>query len=244
MRTISRVSAAFLLLDGRDKSPILGASILVDGVRRKMVAKGDGHYVFSNLEPTAHVYDISASGYHPARRTLGADPEALPEIIPMQYAPDSLKLRSIPHYRLQFCSGGRPLADTEICLELQTPVGALRLVEPARKGEYRLTLGGGYAAAFLYQPLKAGKAEIMATGFDRAEGCYELQRALDADLPEGTLLRPFWRLSTDGRGTAILPLLGALMQRDELEFGFAWGGNTAALRAAVPDGACPFTVAL
>ena len=164
MRTLSRVSAAFLLLDGRDKTPVLGATILVDGVRQKTVSKGDGHYVFINLPPTEHEYEISALNYHPVRRVLDASPELLPEIVPMQYAPDSPRLRSIPHYRVRFCRGGRPLDGETVTVTLQTPVGSLRVIEKAEKGAWHLTLGGGYAPAVLYQTFEAGPAgELMTT---------------------------------------------------------------------------------
>lgn len=242
MRTLNRISAAFLLLDGRDKSPVLGASVLVDGARCKLVSKTDGHYVFTNLPPKGHVYEISAPNYHPVRRSLGVDPE-LPEIVLMQYAPDSPRLSSIPHYRLRFCRGGRPLGGQSVTVTLKTPVGALRLVEPSPKGEWHLTLGGGYASAVLYQLFDAGEAgELMPTGFDRAVGTYELRRPLDDALREGTLLRPRWRLETDRNGVAVLPFIGFYMQREELEFSFALPGAEVILKAPPPSGAHPLDI--
>ena len=239
MRTLSRVSAAFLLLDGRDKTPVLGATILVDGVRQKTVSKGDGHYVFINLPPTEHEYEISALNYHPVRRVLDASPELLPEIVPMQYAPDSPRLRSIPHYRVRFCRGGRPLDGETVTVTLQTLVGSLRVIEKAEKGAWHLSLGGGYAPAVLYQTFEAGPAgELMTTVFDRAAGTYELRRPLDCALREGTLLHPRWQLETDRNGVAVLPFIGFFMQRDELELLFAWQDKKVSVTAAPPGGTC------
>ena len=55
MRTISRISAAFQVLDSYSKGPVLGASVLVDGRRVRYVAKGDGTYVFTDLPLVPHV---------------------------------------------------------------------------------------------------------------------------------------------------------------------------------------------
>lgn len=241
MRTLNRISAAFLLLDGRDKSPVLGANVLVDGARHKLVNKNDGHYVFTNLPPAEHMYEISAPNYQPVVRSLGVDPE-LPEIVLLQYAPDSPRLYNVPHYRLRFYQNGRPLDRQTVTVTLKTPVGALRLVEPAPKGEWHLTLGGEYASAVLYQLFDAGQGEVMPTGFDRAAGTYELRRPLNGALREGTLLRPLWRLETDCNGVAILPFIGFYMQRDELEFSFALQGTQITVTAPPPSGACPLDI--
>ena len=241
MRTLSCVSAAFLLLDGRDKTPVLGASILVDGRRHRVMSKGDGHYVLTNLPPVPHVYEISAPHYQPVLRQLGPN-EALPDTLPLQYAPDSTRLKGIPHYRLRFVCGGKPLSGQEIAAVLETPAGSLRVVEKANRGERHVTLGAGYAVSMLYQPFMTQDGELMLTGFDRASGQYELRRPLEKGLAAGTLLRPLWRLETGPDGVAILPLIGQLMRQDELQLRFTCERGERVLSAAPPDGACPLTV--
>ena len=58
MRTVIQISAAFLVLDGRDKSPLREASVLVDGGRRRCFRKGDGHIVFTDLPAVEHTFEI------------------------------------------------------------------------------------------------------------------------------------------------------------------------------------------
>lgn len=241
MRTISRISAAFLLLDGRSKLPVAAASVLVDGERLGGVRKSDGHYVFTNLPPTEHVYEISAPGYRTVCRSLPAKPERLPEIVLMQYAADSPRLNGIPHFRLCCTRQGKPLRDAVVRVELCTAPGSLRAVENAAKGARALTLGGGYLPGMLYQPYQADgqKKDILFTGYDRAARAYVLREAVPAAVKKGALLHPVWELETDRSGTAILPFVGLFMQAEELEFVFQWSGRTVKLTAEAPRPVLP-----
>lgn len=237
MRTISRISAAFLPLDGRSKLPVADAAILVDGERLGGTRKGDGHYVFTNLPPREHVYEISAPGYRTVRRSLPAKPELLPEIVLMQYAADYPRLSGITHFRLCCTQQGKPLQDAAVRVELRTAPGSLRAVENAAKGERALTLGGGYLPGMLCQPYRVDgqKEDILFTGYDRAAQAYVLREALPAAIKKGALLHPVWELETDRSGTAILPFVGLFMQAEELEFMFQWSGKNVKLATAAPN---------
>ncbi len=244
MRTISRVSAAFLVLNGRDKSPIREASILVDGVRGRCIRKGDGYYVFADLSEAEHSFEISAPGFRTVRRAVlpGAGPAA--EVVSMQYAPDSPRLGSISHYRFRFQKGGAPLGDSRVRVTLLTGCGALRVVDSASKGQRQLALSGGYAPVLLYQDYDAGAAgTVTLTGFDRSGGCYQLGEPLKKALAAGAVLCPRWTLETDREGVAVLPGVGLFMQREELEFSFEAAGSPAEkLTLPPPEGACPVKI--
>ena len=246
MRTISRLSAAFQLVDGGTKEPVLGASILVDGGRVRHIAKGDGTYVFSDLPPTAHTYLISAPGYCEECLTLPASPTRFPEVLPMRYAPGGVRLGKVAHFRLRLLEGEKPLQNAPFRVTLATNVGALRLVEDAGAGEWTLSLAGGFALGMLYQKYilgSGGEDTLLLTGYDRGTGRYELQDPLTAPLPQGTLLRPVWDLRTDRDGTAILPAIGLFLQREEAEFSFAWDGREQRLTTANPSPSCSLTIA-
>lgn len=243
MRALIQVSAAFLVLDSRDKSPVLDASILVDGVRKRCIRKGGGHFVLVDLPAAEHTFEISAAGFCTARRTIPPGDRALPEVVALQYAADSLRLRSINHYRFRFTKGGAPLADGRVQVTLLTGCGALRVVDSAKKGGQTLTLSGGYVPMLLYQDFDAEGMAMLLTGYDRSSGCYELREPLKKALAAGTALRPRWTLDTDREGTAVLPDVGLFMQREELEFSFETEGARAQkLTLPLPAGACPAAV--
>lgn len=243
MRTVIQISAAFLVLDGRDKSPVREASILVDGARRRCIRKGDGHIVFTGLPAVEHTFEIAATGFRPARRTVRPGAGALPEVVVMQYAADSPRLAGINHYRFHFTKGGAPLADSQVQVTLLTGCGALRVVDSAKKGQRTLTLSGGYAPMLLYQDYEVGGTTMLLTGYDRGSGCYELREPLEKALAAGAALCPRWTLDTDREGVAILPGVGLFMQREELEFSFETKGAQAkGLTLPPPAGACPAAV--
>lgn len=244
MRTVIRISAAFLVLDGRDKSPIREASILVDGVRERCIQKGDGHFLFAGLPAVEHRFEINVPGFRTARRTVRPGEGPLPEVVVMQYAPDSLRLEGVSHYRFRFTKKGIPLGDSQVKVTLLTGCGALRVVDSAPKGGRELALSGGYAPMLLYQDYEAGAAGTVAfTGYDRGGGCYELREPLGNSLAAGAALSPRWTLDTDREGTAVLPGAGLFMQREELEFSFETeGAQVKKLTLPPPAGACPAAV--
>lgn len=245
MRTVIQISAAFLVLDGRDKSPVREASILVDGARRRCVRKGDGHIVFTELPAVAHTFEITATGFRPARRIIRPGAGALPEVVVMQYAADSLRLAGINHYQFHFTRGGALLSDGQVRVTLRTGCGALRVVDSAQKGQQTLALNGGYAPMLLYQDYEAGGTAMLLTGYDRDSGLYELREPLGKALAAGAALCPCWTLDTDREGTAVLPGVGLFMQREELEFSFETeGAQVKTLTLPPPAGACPVAVEL
>lgn len=84
---------------------------------------------------------------------------------------------------------------------------------------------------------------MLLTGYDRGSGCYELREPLGKALAAGTALHPRWTLDTDREGTAVLPGVGLLMEREELEFSFETeGAQTKKLTLPPPAGACPAAV--
>ena len=244
MRTISRISAAFRLIDSYGKGAVTGASILVDGGRVPYVAKGDGTYVFSNLPATPHTYTITATGYRPVRRRLPVVPDHLPEVVLMQYEPGAPALGRISYFHLRFLEQGAPLGNAAIRVTLTTPVGALRVVEGDEKGAWRVSLAGGYAAGMLYQYCSSRQegTEVLITGYDQAAGQFTLQEPLAAPLGTGTLLRPVWNLETDRDGAAILPAIGLFLQREEVELSFSWDGREQTLVTAPPSPSLRATV--
>lgn len=244
MRTVIQISAAFLVLDGCDKRPIREVSILVGGVRQHCIRKGDGHFVFIDLSETEQIFEIAAPGFRTARRTVRPGAGPLPEVVVMQYAPDSLRLAGVSHYRFRFTKGGVPLADSQVQVTLRTGCGALRVVESAQKGQQTLTLSGGYAPMILYQDYEAGAAgTVTLIGYDPGSGYHELREPLGKALATGAVLSPCWTLETDREGMAILPSVGLFMQREELEFSFeAKGVQRQKLTLSLPAGACPAAV--
>lgn len=244
MRTVIQISAAFLVLDGRDKSPVREASILVDGARRRCIRKGDGHVVFIDLSAVEHTFEIIAPGFRAARRTVRPGSGTLPEVVVMQYAPDSPQLAGVSHYRFRLAKGGVPLSDSRVKVTLLTGCGALRVVDSAKKGQQELALSGGYSPMLLYQNYEAEPAgTVMLTGYDQGSGCYELREPLGKALAAGAALRPRWTLDTDREGTAVLSSVGLFMQREELEFSFETeGAQVKKLTLPPPAGACPAAV--
>lgn len=246
MRTIHHLTAAFQLLDSYSKGPVTGATILVDGQRVPYVARGDGTYVFSNLLPTPHTYEISAPGCRSVCRTLPPAPKHVPEVVLMPYAPDSAALTRISYFRIRFLKNGAPLPDrTPVQATLLTPVGGLRLVEKAEKGSWTVALAGNYAAGMLYQyycTQKNPAVQLMITGYDRAYGTYTLQEPLEDTLLPGTLLCPVWELETDRDGVDILPAPGVFFQREEVEFMFRQGGQEQCLVTPLPHPSMKATI--
>lgn len=227
MRTLCRAAAVLLVLDGRDKSPLREASILVDGQRRRMVNKGDGHAVFLNLSEGAHCFEVAAPGFQTQRRTFSVQTEAPVEVVNMWYARDSVKLNGLDHFRFKFSGrGGLPMPGKGVRVTLCTGCGGLRVVETAQKGQRQLALSSGYTPQMLYQAYDAGKAgQIIFAGFDWGSGRYMLQKPLGEKLAAGAVLRPVWNLETDQEAVAVLPRIGLFMPWDELEFTFETEGE-------------------
>lgn len=238
MRTIHRLSAAFQLLDSCQKEPVRGAVILVDGCRVPCVSRGDGVYLFSNLPPTAHTFVLAAPGYQTVRRTLPPVPAHIPEVVLMPHAPDSPNLSRLSCFRLRFLVGNAPLANCAVRAELLTPVGSLRLVEPANPGDRALTLAGGHGPGLVYQHCCVSTepaADLLITGQDADSGRYDLLEPLEQPLQAGTLLHPLWDLETARDGVAILPAVGLFLQREEVEFAFRYGEREQRFRTAPPS---------
>lgn len=227
MRTISRVSAAFLVLDGRDKSPLRQAAVLVDGQRRAVLSKGDGCFVVLNLPEGEHRFEVTAPGYQTVCRTADFTGAGTAETVILQHDPESIRRRGLDHFRFRFLGQGEaPLTHRTVRVILSTPCGSLRVVDGAKAGQSQLALSGRYVPAMLCQDCDAGKAgTVTLTGFDRESGCYMLRKPLERALPSGEALRPFWTLETDRDAVAVLPRIGLFMPWEELEFSFAAEGE-------------------
>lgn len=245
MRTIKRLSAAFLVLDGRDKSPVRQADVLVDGQRFPTVRKGDGYLALPDLTGGEHTFTISAPGYRTACRTFQHVRVTEAETVVLQHDPVSIRRRGWDHFHFRFLDKERlPLADRTVRVTLAAPCGALRVVKGTKKGQEDLFLGGGYAPVLLYQDYDGGKAgTVRLTGFDHESGAYLLSEPLAAALSAGTALTPFWDLETDREGVAVLPRISLFMPWEELEFSFtAEEGGTQTQTLAPKVGCCDVTV--
>lgn len=227
MRTVSRVSAAFLVLDGRDKSPLRQAAVLVDGQSRAVLSKGDGYFVVLNLPEGEHRFEITAPGYQTVRRTASFTGAGAAEAVVLQHDPESIRRKGMDYFRFRFLGKGAvSLAHRTVKAVLRTPRGSLRVVDSAKAGQRQLALSGGYAPAMLHQDCDAGKAGSVAfTGFDRESGCFILREPLRGALAAGGVLRPFWSLETGRDAVSVLPRIGLFMPWEELEFSFETEGE-------------------
>ena len=227
MRTISRISAAFLVLDGRDKSPLRQAAVLVDGQRRAVLSKGDGCFVVLNLPEGEHRFEVTAPGYQTVCRTADFTGAGTAEAVVLRHDPESIRRKKLDHFRFRFLGQEEALlTHRTVRVTLSTPCGSLRVVDGAKAGQSQLALSGRYVPAMLYQDCDAGKAgTVTLTGFDRESGCYMLRKPLERALPAGGALRPFWTLETGRDAVAVLPRIGLFMPWEELEFSFAAEGE-------------------
>ena len=235
MRTISRLSTAFLLMDLHTRDPVTDATILVDGKRCPCVRKNDGHVLFLNLPPTGHTYTISAPGYCTQELSLPVVPENEPEIILMNHTPDWPGIARVPHYRFRFKKGGKPLRES-VRVTLLNPTGSLRAVANVPKKSRFLPLGGTHSNGLLYQPYhpKGMRTDVLFVAYDGAAEQYELQQPMNSQLKQGTLLQPVWNLIPDCNGTAILPYMGLFFQGEEPELQFEYGGKTTRRTTKLP----------
>ena len=227
MRTISRISAAFLVLDGRDKSPLRQASVLVDGQRRAVLSKGDGYFVVLNLPQGEHRFEVTAPGYQAVRWTADFTDAGTAEAVVLRHDPESIRRKGLDHFRFRFLGQEEALlSHRTVRAILCTPCGSLRVVNSAKAGQSQLALSGRYVPAMLYQDCDAGRAgTVTLTGFDRESGCYMLRKPLERALPAGGALRPFWTLETDREAVAVLPRIGLFMPWEKLEFSFETEGE-------------------
>ena len=234
MRSVKRVSAAFLLLDGRTGAPVTAVTALADGSGAGCVRKGDGHIVFVDLPPGPHTFELAAPGYRPVRRTIPARTGLLPEVVILQYDADSPGLSRVPHFRLRCTSGGIPVPERRIRVELTTDTGGLRVIEKAAAGDGSILLSS-FQPGLLYRPFSAPTGEeLLITGRDGAGERCLLRRPLEKELGPGAVLRPVWELETDRNGTAILPYVGALMPAGPLSFAVSLGDARAELYTQMP----------
>ncbi len=220
MRTLTRVSAAFLLLDVCDKQPLMGASILVDGERKPFISKGDGHYVFINLEPISHEYEISAPGFRPVKRNIPFPPGVLPFVLALHYDNGGEKIKSMPYFKFVLRAKGKLLKNTRFSLTMESSVPSLRVIENAEKGASFLKISSSFQRSMLYQEYICSKdgRELMIMGYNWESGMYELQKPLEEAVQQGSLLKPRWNLETDEAGVVVLPVIGSFIQKEEIEF--------------------------
>ncbi len=80
------------ITDHEDRSPLIGATVLLAGTRRASVTDANGHYHFQNLCPGAYTLVVSYIGYTTERQQKNL---RAPEVVNFRLHPDGLLLHSV-----------------------------------------------------------------------------------------------------------------------------------------------------
>jgi hypothetical protein len=219
-----RVSVVFYLTDNFTGNVINHARIrLIESpLTGAAINKGDGHYVFINLEPAAYTFLIECESYMTIEQEVSISAN-IAQIyhLQMQHTTNSKLLEGITCIKMIFKDSKGKLIDAGEKRNVVV-VGSsnlIRTVEPLVIGQQQLRLYSNHGYRLEgKQWLLYGehKENIKTQTYQVREDCYLLEQPLLYEHQSGEPLYPMSTLILDEQGAAILPLANYQVLRQEL----------------------------
>lgn len=235
MRVLYKAGLVILLTDMYSKTPITSAVILCNGKQNPYVRKKDGYYVFSNLYPDNYEVSIKCKGYEDI--LLNVDVKENETVLikkQMFCALDNEALRNCERIEFTVFEDDTLALGKEVTLRLEEKLEFIKLVKPVEKGTVEMYLN--IPMSFDYMPqqydymLNRKAHSLFITGYDDKKKCFILKDPVEDTLEVDGLLKPVWKLKTDGEGKIALPLMEQYMKNDIINFSFKAGEKKSRVR--------------
>lgn len=209
MRTLNQLSATFLILNAMTKSPINNAVISCNGKPGGYISKGNGYYIYKNLESYKYRFEIRCQGFAPQEVQVDINSKSDFNVIClMYYSVESAKLLSVNKPVGLATLGDMPIANTELLIVQEDKVAALRVAKTTDNTRY-IELNCDYNRAFLYQSYTYEtdlQNEIFIEDYDDNKKAYITKEPIDKNIKISSLLKPIWHVSTDEKGMFVFPI--------------------------------------
>lgn len=210
VRMRSRVSLVVMLRDCSAFAPpfVQGMEVRLDGFPARPVAKPDGSYIFSDLEPGVYRLQINSSYYFPEERAVLVDKDNLVIHIPLIPVPSFPYKPGLALIRAKVVrNSGDPVPGAVVHASVQSEHGARgRMIdEQAREEADEITVSllmGSIGSGDLFMLVdKNGDGErVCISGEREYRRRYGLLTPLKRAYPRGTLLFPICVGKTTDKG--------------------------------------------
>lgn len=221
LKLINRLSASILVINSMTKKPINNAIISHNGRVGGYISKGEGYYVYTNLENYVYKFKVACPGFLTESFEVDLkENNGSNHICKMYYSVDSAKSLTVNKPVALVTLNGKPLINTSIKFIQENKVPALRVTKNTEKSSKFIELNCDYDNGFLYQSYtyENNEKELVIINYDPEKNSYILEEKIDEDLKLSTLLKPLWNISTNEDGMLVIPMSDFFIKDENIEF--------------------------
>lgn len=222
MKELNRVSLAFLLIDMFTKVPIIRAKIKCNGEVIPYTRKSNGYYVFVNILDKEYDFEISCDGYYTINKKIKVGVNnPIQYTLLMQSCLGDVSLYSKNKVIFDVKKSGKPFANQNVKLRLDTKVVFLKMISPIQKGNNLVEINYDYNTNLLFQEYyydKNPNFPVFFVGYDLDEKKYRIKEKSDVEVEKGGYLCPVWELKTDHNGRLLFPINSFFISKETANF--------------------------
>ncbi len=201
MRTMNYASVVFLLVDSFNKKPIENAVITCNENYGGYVYKGDGYYVYPNLEKYKYHFEIKCNGFNTEIYDLDVEDDETKNIIcTMNYLTGSGMFNTENRLLLQVMIDEKPLSNSDVSILYKNKIPGLRIIKSSEEGSKDIYLNSDFDTRLIYQSYVYNDKTIYIDNYNYMEKCYVIKEPINERISEGDFLSPKWNLTTDKNG--------------------------------------------
>lgn len=238
MRTLNQLSATFLIINAMTKSPINNAIISCNGKPGGYISKGNGYYIYTNLENYNYSFEISCQGFVSQEFQVDInDKSEINVICLMYYSVESANLLSVNKPVGLATLGDVPIANADLLIVQEDKVAALRVTKTTDNTKY-IELNSDYNRAFLYQSYVYGtdlQDEIFIEDYDDNKKAYVTKEDIDKKIDISSLIKPAWHITTDEKGRFVFPVSDVFSTNDTVNFSVKYENSTISVQVNKSD---------
>lgn len=218
MRTMNYASVVFLLVDSFNKKPIENAVITCNGNYGGYVYKGDGYYVYPNLEKYKYHFEIKCNGFNTEIYNLDVEDDETKNIIcTMNYLTGSRMFNADNRLLLEVMTDEKPLKNSNVTIVYKNKIPGLRIIKSSEPGSKDIFLNSDFDTRLIYQDYIYNNNNIYISDYNYMEKCYTIKEGINEEFIEGTFLTPKWNLVTDKNGYLLFLLNEFFNAKDYVE---------------------------
>lgn len=221
MKTITKASVIFYLLDEINKRPISDAIITCKGHSFASIRKDDGNYVFTDIAKGEYVFIIQKPGFLSKEYQVSiSDVQPVMTAVTMQFSLDNPVISNMKKIIFTLKNGDKIVPSKEVSLKVDIRNPYLRVIEPVIKGSYLMKLNSDFDPRLLYQEYRYDQKtniSIFFSGYDHENKAYILSTTYKSKIPESGLLNPIWSFKTDSKGRFLFIINPVFMLKDKIE---------------------------
>lgn len=222
MRILSQLSVTFLVINAMTKDPINNAIISCNGKPGGYISKGEGYYVYTNLENYKYRFEVRCQGFAPQFFEIDLSKNTeYNNVCLMYYSVSSAKLLSVNKPICLATLNGNPLENTAMKIIQGNKVATLRISDTVEDKMNCIELNCGYNRGVLYQFYSYGmecEKELFISDYDDEKKAYLTDTIIPEKIKISTLLKPMWKIVTDEKGLFVLPISGVFTTDNIVNF--------------------------